>query len=107
MKTKLFELRDRATFIPIICVYCGRDYDEISNFLLARCGYGYGCNILMTALVGGKKAHCDPYDWADRTYQVAHLYIIQHWDELINGQVIDVEFILGETTSPKISERVE
>ena len=36
----------------------------------------------------------------------AHCYIERKWRELKDGDVIDVEFILGETTSIKISERI-
>ena len=35
----------------------------------------------------------------------AHDYIAEHWAELDDGDVIDVEFILGEKPTKKISER--
>jgi hypothetical protein len=49
----------------------------------------------------------DPYHWPrdPRTKPYAHVYIEAHWHDLKDGDVIDVEFILGETTSPKVSER--
>jgi uncharacterized GH25 family protein len=37
---------------------------------------------------------------------VAHNYIIKHWHDLHDGDVVDVEWILGETKQKKISERV-
>jgi hypothetical protein len=36
----------------------------------------------------------------------AHKYLQENWDSVQNGQVLDVEYILGETDSPKISERI-
>jgi len=36
---------------------------------------------------------------------VAHDYIEKHFNELKDGDVIDVEHILGETTKKKRSER--
>ena len=36
---------------------------------------------------------------------MAHHYIIEHWDKLRDGDVVDVSFILGETQQPKVSER--
>jgi hypothetical protein len=36
----------------------------------------------------------------------AHHWIIEHWDELKDSDVVDVEFILGETQQPKVSEAV-
>ncbi len=111
LHAKTFELRDRMTFIPLVAVSCkagdGANIEHYvaDEYLLRRAGYGSEFQtILLTRLDGGGKAYCDPYDWCDRTFSQAHLYIEQHWDELTSGDVIDVEFILGETTAPKISE---
>jgi len=50
----------------------------------------------------------DCYDWPanPRTYRVAHDYIRHNWHTLEDGDVIDVEYILGETEVPKLSERI-
>jgi hypothetical protein len=37
---------------------------------------------------------------------VAHEWIIEHWAELGDGDVVDVQHILGETATKKVSERV-
>jgi hypothetical protein len=34
----------------------------------------------------------------------AHAHILQNWHSLTSGDVIDVEFILGESKQPKESE---
>ena len=39
-----------------------------------------------------------------RTMPVAHDWIINHFDELRDGAVVDVQFILLETTAPKEAE---
>jgi hypothetical protein len=73
--------------------------------------YGFPCdgrpNIMLTHANGGKKANNDPYGWTDRTYANAHNYITENWTALKDGDVVDVEFILGETTESKISERFD
>ena len=97
-KTLMLELRDRMTFIPTLAI-------EISGedgYLARRAGYGPLC-VLFGRLNGGT-FHYDPYDWADRTWKTAHTLIIEHFNELKDGDVVDVEFILGETTTPKQSE---
>ena len=38
--------------------------------------------------------------------QVAHRFVIDNWATIQSGQVVDVEFILGETKQPKCSERI-
>ena len=47
------------------------------------------------------------WDCSSRTMQVAHLYIEEHFAKLNSGDVVDVEFIMGLTKQPKISERYD
>jgi hypothetical protein len=57
----------------------------------------------------GARATNKAYEWGEsvrRTFGVAHNYIIKHWHDLHDGDVVDVEWILGETKQKKISERV-
>lgn len=122
MIAKALELRDEGTFIALLAVDMNPEkydpaahYDGISHaeceaqrYLLRRCGYPCDGqpNVLITKLAGdGSKASNDPYYWGDRTMSVAHNYIIEHWNELRDGDVVDVQFILGETKAPKVSER--
>jgi hypothetical protein len=108
MEIKCLELRDRNTFIPVICIRPVPDNDA-QRYLLRRDGYrgdaGERCIIMIDAQCRG--VSYDPYDWPrdTRTKPHAHAYIEEHWSELRDGDVIDVEFILGETTEPKRSER--
>lgn len=109
MKVKLLEIRDEGTFIPALCVDMNDENDD-QRYLLRRCGYPCDGrpNIAITRLnADGSRCSNDPYYWGDRTWAVAHDYIIRRWDELHDGDVVDVSFILGETTEPKISERWE
>jgi hypothetical protein len=111
MEVKLFELRDRSTFIPVLCVRLS-SRNEAERYLLARSGYGRTSEehqdyVLMTGVVGGSgEVKCSPFDWVgNRTRKVCHQHIIEHWDELESGQVVDYEFITGESAAPKRSER--
>lgn len=108
MKAKTLEVRDAGTFIPILAVDINPD-NEGQRYLMRR--VGYPCNgepnVIVTALsADGGKAWNDPYGWGGRTYPVAHNYIIEHWHELSDGDVVDVEFILGERPAKKLSARV-
>lgn len=107
MDIKLLEIRDRMTFIIVLCVNMNPDNAHQQKTLRT---YGYPCdgspNIMITHASGGQKADNDPYSWGGRTYPVAHDYIIKNWDKLREGDVIDVEYILKETETIKISELV-
>lgn len=110
MTTKLFEVRDKGTFLPVIATEL-QAINPQDAYLLARAGYGQGHGpggdgaryVLLARLAGGV-VKFDPYDWGDRTMSVAHNYIVNNWDVLVSGSVVDVEFILGESTEPKRSE---
>lgn len=106
MITKLFEIRDKATFIPIMATLTFTHNNE-QRYLLERAGYLLGNEqVILTRIEGGiGKSSCYPYDWSNRTMQVAHEYISKKFNILNDGDVIDVEFILGETKEKKISER--
>lgn len=102
MEQKLLEIRDAATCIPVLCTsICGAD-----GYLARRAGYGEKQHIFVTKLVHGETQR-DPYAWQvsdGRTMHEAHKYIEQHWRRLHHCDVIDVEFILGETKVKKESE---
>jgi len=110
-KVKLFEVRDRMTFIPVLALCVDMHDMEMpvaERFLLRRVGYGANRCVIFTRLAAdGQLCHYDPWGWGDRTMHVAHRYVLEEWDELASGDVIDVEFILGDTTSPKASEMVD
>lgn len=107
MEIKCLEIRDAMTFIPVIALRPVPE-NESQRYLLRRDGYrgdaSEHCIILIDAQCRG--VAYDPYDWPSnpRTKRVAHVYIEEHWSELADGDVIDVEFILGLTPAPKMSE---
>lgn len=125
MEAKTLEIRDRATMIPVLAVRPGlgsTDYQpKISSDLYLRelrlwnwSGYGAHSEAQNTYVVLVRindfsglppSAHYDSYSWTQgRTMKAAHEYIIDHWDALQTGDVVDVQFILGETAEPKVSE---
>jgi hypothetical protein len=118
MKTKILEVTDEGTMIAMLCVDMNPpqpneldipERPKAQRYFLRRCGYPCDGrpNIAITHLAAdGDRFSNDPYFWGGRTRPVAHQYIIEHWAELKDGDVVDVAFILGETEKPKVSERV-
>lgn len=109
MIAKTFEILDRHTFTVGLAVKL-EPGSEKDRYLLARAGFGVEPRTQATYVQlvqikgGGGRSACDPYDWGDRTWRTAHQHIIENFDRLESGAVIDVEFILGETDEPKRSE---
>ena len=100
------EIRDNGTFILAVAVALSRE----DGALIRRAGYGER-QILLARADGGRKAEWDPFAWGDRTWTVAHLWIAEHWSELLaasaegaSHHVVDVRYILGETSAPAPSE---
>lgn len=86
---KFLEIRDRGTRLP----WCA--------------GFGMGNPMVIFGnLENPLRTHYDPFQRGEpaRTLFEAHRYVADHWDEIKDGDVIDVEFILGETTTKKESE---
>lgn len=103
MITKQLEIRDRGTMIPALAI----QVSGADGYLMRRAGYGEQPLVILIHLEG---MHCayDPYGWHSgaRTMKQAHLHITEHFDDLADGDVIDVEFILGERPTKKASEAV-
>ena len=98
MKIKVFEIRDEGTHIGVFCIRPTHGTNGAVNYELSRVIYGF--------LAGERESSADPYFWGDRTNRVAHDYITDHFDELEDGQVIDVRVILGERDMPVVSDRL-
>ena len=110
MIVKVFEVRDSATFMPVVAIKV-TPANEAERYLAARLGYGttpeaQSKYVLMSLLCSGEPMFYDPHHWSfsSRTRAVAHEYIKEHFDELESGAVVDVQFILRETEAPKVSE---
>lgn len=110
MICKTFEFRDKMTFIPVLAVKLEPN-SPADNFLFMRAGYGFSkeeqCGYVGLAQIDGGRGQfaTDPYDWGqNRTMHYGHLHVNKHFDELQSGSVVDVEFLLGESGSPKLSE---
>jgi len=106
METKLFELRDHGTFIPLLCIKVSRLNENPFEAKMAwRYGYSDNGSIIVTHLaVPERGCHADPFEWRDRTFHTAHLHVAANWDKLRSGDLIDVRILLGETTEPCASE---
>lgn len=113
MIAKTIEIRDRATLVPVLAVRL-EPTNDADTWLLARAGMGehpaqQAAQVMVWPMEGGADVACvDPFDHGHgRTRRLAHEYIRRHFDELASGDVVDVEFISGESSTPKVSERLE
>lgn len=106
LSNKVLEIRDAGTHIPSLATQMLAKNGIQNYYIHGRSGYPKdGSQVILTRLADGS-GNCDPYSWGNRTMANAHNYIIDHWDELSDGDVVDVEYLLGESTQPKVSERL-
>lgn len=105
-RTKFLEVRDVATFIPVVAVLLNSSNTPGGKYLLHRCGYDLiRTNVLLARMSGDGEAFSDPYGWPNITMRTAHLYLIDHWEDIVDGDVVCCEWIRGERSVPKLSER--
>ena len=105
IEVKLFEVRDRATFMPAMATQA-RSSDEKEIYLLKSSGFS-NSPLIVLYFLELNEGHWDAYHWGDRTRFTSHQYIQENWEKLKSGDVIDIEYILGETPEPKVSQRQE
>lgn len=115
-ETKLIEVRDEGT--TIVCIAMKpTPTTEAEEWGWSRTGYGLtpadqNAYVLLGPLGGGHGLlTCDPFKHPGaptrRTLYAAHTWLKQNWSQVQSGDVVDVEFILGETEHPKRPERLE
>jgi hypothetical protein len=106
MEVKILEVRDYMTFIPVIAIKMESSNEE-QRYLMARCGYWeHDSRCILLVKIWTQEAHTDPYAWLDaRTMRISHEFITNYFDGMKDGDVVDVQFILGETNEKKKSER--
>lgn len=110
MTCKTVEIRDRGTFIPALAIRLD-PADERDRYLIACAGFGTTAEkqaefVLLIKLVDRKDY--DPFSHGNmHTMHTAHQYLIDHFNDVPNGAVIDAEYILGERPEPKISQAEE
>lgn len=104
MIVKALEIRDEGTTIPMWAIRPTAD-NEAQRAILRHAGYGdqTGDYVILMGAHDCEAAY-NPADQRGRTRQIAHRWIKEHFDALKDGEVIDVEFILGERSAPKTSE---
>ena len=100
MEVKLFEVRDRMTFIPAIAIKF--TLNERESHLAGRVGMRGPFTFL--ARLSTMAFADDPSFWNDRTMNTVHTELLKNWDTYASGDVIDVEYLLGETKEPKTCE---
>lgn len=109
MIVKFFEVRDSGTFIPVVAILVEPwTPDEKDAYLIRRSGWISDSGVILCRLECAgtdRNATYDCYAWGNRTLTTAHDFIALNWPTLNSGDVIDVQFILGETQEPKHSER--
>jgi hypothetical protein len=106
LDNKVLEIRDSATCIPVLAIRMLAKNGIQNYYIHGRMGYPKDGSAIAVIQLNDCDGNCDPYAWRGRTMPVAHHFIYDHFDELSDGDVIDVEFILGETPHRKISERL-
>ena len=106
LETKVLEIRDSGTYIGVLAIRM-TSADPFQRYHLQRVGHGSDSITVMR--LNDQLATNDVYEWprltpGTRTMQVAHDFIERHFDQLKDGDVIDVQHILGETARTKRSE---
>jgi hypothetical protein len=105
MTIKALEIRDEGTFIAVLAIQMLPD-NPVALYYFNRCGYPLDGSSIMLMVMANGRATNDPYEWEGlgfgrRTMPTAHNYIIGHFHELSDGDVVNVAFWLGNHSTGK------
>lgn len=105
MITKCIEIRDEGTCIAALAIQMD-PAGPIEEHFLWHCGYPRDSLGVVLMRLSDQQATSDPYGWRGdgRTMPAAHSWIIDQFDQLVAGQVVDVRVILGEADTPAPAE---
>lgn len=107
MKTIALEVRDKHTMIPVLAIALEPNNTDAA-YLLGRTGWNTRLPCVYLIRLSDMVGHADSRSWGDaRTLGHAHAFIEKNITMLYDGDVVDVQFILGETKSPVRSTRME
>lgn len=98
MDTKLIEVRDRMTCMPVLAVTVAGTDGPIARHA------GFGAQLVYFIDLAAQRAAYDPYCWSDRTRRTAHQWLEDNWNTVTPGSVVDVRVILGEADAPAAPE---
>lgn len=107
-EARVIEIRDKGTFIPAMVVKLRSNAGDAA-YVARRVGIT-SVSVYLFRLDDGVGTN-DPHSWGpnDRTYSTVHHHLMREgeFEKLSDGDVLDVEFLLGEVATPKRSERLE
>jgi len=103
MQTKMFEIRDEGTCIPVLAIKM-KGATAIEARYLWREGYLDTGSAVIVMKLSDQKATVDPYEWDNRTMAEAHNFIYYNFDSLREGQVVDVRVLMGTQNLPAAPE---
>lgn len=108
MIVKMLEIRDDGTTMSMLAIKLMPD-NEAQRAILRHAGYGTPEDYVILLHAHDCTGSYDPFKQpgargGPRTRFEAHRFINAHFDELADGDVIDVEHILGERPTKKASE---
>lgn len=106
-ETKFFEVRDSGTHIPIMATLLTKG-ESWWCYQMRRAGWGPETKqVFVVVNLLTMESQYDNQEWKSRrTMPNAHRFIEENWETLTSGDVIDVEYILGDTTVKKITEEI-
>ena len=113
LESRVIEIRDECTCIPAIAIRV-RNTVHVRNInafetcewlIHTRSGYPENGSGIVLMRLSDQEATVDPYAWGGRTMPTAHHYVYEHFDELEDGQVLDVRVVLGEADKAVKSDR--
>lgn len=100
LPSKFVEIRDNGTCIPALAI----QISGADGWCAQRAGFGDTPCIYLVQLATEYARH-DPFRWNSLTMRDAHLWLVDHFDDQVDGGVLDVRYVRGQRPEPVKSDQ--
>lgn len=106
MRARVLEIRYHDEVYSVMALEMSDDVSEFRNWLLARSGFPreqYKKYVVI--VLDTMKCHVDPAGWPEQWQRAMHGHVVDHFDVLYDGKVIDVDHLMTGRDKPRLSSR--
>ena len=107
---KFLEVRADGFFLPMLAVGfypVKNDLTSRETWIINRAGRsGKHTQVILFNLISGLSSW-NPESWTERETTIVHVHLLENWLDVKSGDVIDINYLLKERKTVRISEQFE
>lgn len=106
MRCRIFEVRLGDDVYSVMALEMSDEVSEMRVWLLGRAGFKRDQpNQYQVTILDTEESHFDFKDWSESWQRNLHKYVEEQFNHIYDGKVIDLDHLMAERDSPRLSSR--